>query len=86
MKIFLTLALLSSSLLAFSQTFDKQIDKMANTTEKQVIDWLNEMMGFPPTASGLLTSGASMANFTALTVARNANSDPAKGRIIDIHA
>ena len=39
MKNFLTLALLSSSLLAFSQTFDKQIDKMANATEKQVIDW-----------------------------------------------
>ena len=39
MKNFLTLVLLSSSLFAFSQTFDKQIDKMVNVSEKQVIDW-----------------------------------------------
>ena len=39
MKYFLTLVLLSSSLLAFSQTFDNQIDKMVNVTEKQVINW-----------------------------------------------
>ena len=31
------------------------------------------MLGMPEDASGLLTSGASMANFTALTVARNSN-------------
>lgn len=39
--------------------------------EKQVLDWSKEMFGFPSTASGLLTSGASMANLTALVVARN---------------
>jgi len=39
--------------------------------EKQVIGWIRDMMGFPESASGLLTSGGSMANFTALTVARN---------------
>jgi aromatic-L-amino-acid decarboxylase len=49
------------------------INHVAPRVEQQVIDWLNEMMGFPASASGILTSGASMANFTALTVARNAN-------------
>jgi len=43
----------------------------APLVEKQVIDWICRMMGFPAEAFGLLTSGASMANFTALTVARN---------------
>ena len=43
----------------------------APLVEKQVIGWIREMVGFPPESSGLLTSGASMANFTALTVARN---------------
>ncbi len=39
--------------------------------EKQVLDWSKEIFGFPDTASGVLTSGASMANITALVVARN---------------
>ncbi|HMP31578.1 MAG TPA: aminotransferase class V-fold PLP-dependent enzyme, partial [Saprospiraceae bacterium] len=39
--------------------------------DAQVVNWCKEMMGFPKEASGLLTSGGSMANFTALTVARN---------------
>jgi len=40
--------------------------------EKQVIDWCKEMLGFPPSASGLLTSGCSVANLIGLAVARNA--------------
>jgi len=43
----------------------------APLVEKQVIGWIREMIGFPEQATGLLTSGASMANFSALTVARN---------------
>jgi len=39
--------------------------------EKQVIDWVKEMLGFPASASGLLTSGCSAANLIGLTVARN---------------
>ncbi|MGB8190423.1 MAG: aminotransferase class V-fold PLP-dependent enzyme [Chitinophagaceae bacterium] len=39
--------------------------------EKQVLDWSKEMLGFSPDSSGLLTTGASMANLLALTVARN---------------
>ncbi|SPE23350.1 Aromatic-L-amino-acid decarboxylase [Burkholderiales bacterium] len=43
----------------------------ANLVEAQVINWLKEMLAFPATASGLLVSGASMANLVGLTVARN---------------
>jgi len=39
--------------------------------ESQVISWCKEMLGFPLSASGLLVSGGSMANFVGLTVARN---------------
>jgi glutamate/tyrosine decarboxylase-like PLP-dependent enzyme len=46
---------------------------VAPLVETQVIGWIRDMVGFPAGSSGLLTSGASMANFTALTVARNVN-------------
>src|SRR6185312_11535361 len=39
--------------------------------ERQVIEWSKEIFGFPPSSGGVLTSGASMANITALVVARN---------------
>lgn len=38
----------------------------------QVVDWFKELLGFPGSASGTLTSGGSVANLVALTVARNA--------------
>jgi aromatic-L-amino-acid decarboxylase len=46
-------------------------DHIANYVEVQVIDWLKEMLGFPASASGLLTSGCSAGNLIGLTVARN---------------
>jgi aromatic-L-amino-acid/L-tryptophan decarboxylase len=39
--------------------------------EHQVLDWSKDIFGFPRTASGILTSGASIANITALVVARH---------------
>lgn len=39
--------------------------------DRQVVDWLKAMMGFPAEASGTLTSGGSVANLIGLTVARN---------------
>lgn len=39
--------------------------------EEQVIDWIKDMVHFPKTSSGLLVSGGSMGNFTALAIARN---------------
>ena len=43
----------------------------ANYVEKQVLDWTKEMYGFPKSSSGILTTGASLANILALTTARN---------------
>ena len=40
--------------------------------EEQVLTWLKEMMGMPASASGLLTSGGTMANLLGLAVARDA--------------
>jgi len=45
---------------------------VAPLVEKQVIGWVRDMVGFPVNSSGLLTSGGSMANFTALAAARHA--------------
>jgi aromatic-L-amino-acid/L-tryptophan decarboxylase len=39
--------------------------------EEQVIYWIKEIIEFPKSASGLLVSGGSMANYAALAVARN---------------
>lgn len=39
--------------------------------DQQVINWCKQMMNFPASGTGILLSGASMANITALTVARN---------------
>jgi aromatic-L-amino-acid decarboxylase len=40
--------------------------------ERRVVAWLAEILGLPPAAEGILTSGGSMANFTALATARRA--------------
>jgi aromatic-L-amino-acid decarboxylase len=45
---------------------------VANHVEKQVLDWIKEMLQYPMSASGVLTSGCSAANIIGLTVARNA--------------
>ena len=39
--------------------------------EKQVLDWTKEIYGFPKSSSGILTTGASLANILAITTARN---------------
>jgi len=45
----------------------------ANTVEQKVIRWFAELFAFPETAGGLLVSGGSMANATALAAARDAH-------------
>ena len=45
---------------------------VANQVEGQVVDWCKQIVGLPLSASGLLVSGASMANFVGLAVARSA--------------
>ena len=39
--------------------------------DRQVVNWCKQLMNFHTEASGILVSGGSMANITALTVARN---------------
>jgi aromatic-L-amino-acid/L-tryptophan decarboxylase len=46
-------------------------DHAAARMDEQIVGWCKEMIGFPASASGTLTSGGSMANTTALIVARN---------------
>ncbi|MBJ6368526.1 pyridoxal phosphate-dependent decarboxylase family protein [Snuella sedimenti] len=44
----------------------------AHKVEEQVISWIKDIVKFPQSAGGLMVSGGSMANYTALAVARNA--------------
>lgn len=62
----------------------------AARVEAQLLDWMKSLMGFPADASGVVTSGGSVANLVALTVARDAGAgtgvydggiDPAAGRL-----
>jgi glutamate/tyrosine decarboxylase-like PLP-dependent enzyme len=39
--------------------------------DQQVVQWCKQLLNYPMEASGILLSGGSMANITALTVARN---------------
>lgn len=43
--------------------------------DRQVVNWCKALMNFPADSSGILVSGGSMANITALTVARNSFRD-----------
>jgi len=47
-------------------------DHAAIHVEDRVVRWLCELLGYPPEAEGILVSGGSMANFTALAAARRA--------------
>ncbi|HEY5410263.1 MAG TPA: pyridoxal-dependent decarboxylase [Caulobacteraceae bacterium] len=44
--------------------------------ERQVVSWMAELIGFPETSSGIFVTGASMANFVAVLVARTAALGP----------
>ena len=39
--------------------------------ERQIVQWMRELFGFPATASGLFVTGTSMANLIAILVARD---------------
>ena len=47
-------------------------DQSPALVERQVIRWMAELLGFPAESSGLLVSGATVANLVGLAVARNA--------------
>jgi len=48
---------------------------MATSIELLVIEWIKEILDYDSNAAGILLSGGSMANFTALAVARNSKAD-----------
>ncbi len=52
-------------------------DHAAVEVERRVIRWWCEIFGFPASASGVLTSGSSMANLIAILVARRSVAGPA---------
>jgi aromatic-L-amino-acid decarboxylase len=43
----------------------------ANAIEQRVISWFHELFSFPKGGGGIITSGGSMANLTALAIARD---------------
>ena len=47
-------------------------DQMPVEVERQVVQWMRELFGFPESASGLFVTGTSMANLIAILVARTA--------------
>jgi aromatic-L-amino-acid decarboxylase len=47
-------------------------DQSASLVERQVLDWLKELLGFPATAGGLLVGGGTMANLVGVVTARHA--------------
>jgi aromatic-L-amino-acid decarboxylase len=40
--------------------------------ERQIVEWMRQLFGFPKTASGLFVTGTSMANLIAVLIARDA--------------
>jgi aromatic-L-amino-acid/L-tryptophan decarboxylase len=48
---------------------------VATTLEILVIDWMKQILGYDPKAAGILVSGGSEANLTALAVARNSKTN-----------
>ncbi|WP_198962739.1 pyridoxal phosphate-dependent decarboxylase family protein [Mangrovitalea sediminis] len=47
-------------------------DQMPIEVERQVLQWVRELFGFPDSASGIFVTGTSMANLISLLVARTA--------------
>lgn len=47
-------------------------DQMPIEVERQVVQWVRELFGFPETASGLFVTGTSMANLISVLIARTA--------------
>ena len=47
-------------------------DQVPIEVERQITQWMQEIFGFPESATGLFVTGTSMANFIAVVVARDA--------------
>jgi glutamate/tyrosine decarboxylase-like PLP-dependent enzyme len=51
-------------------------DHMPIAVERQIVEWMRELFGFPEGASGIFVTGTSMANLMAVLVARNSVLEP----------
>jgi aromatic-L-amino-acid decarboxylase len=71
----LPLGILTEMLAAAMHSSVGAYECAATLVEAQVIGWLKQMLGWQPSASGILTSGCSVSNLIALTVARNAKAE-----------
>ncbi|MGB2635619.1 MAG: pyridoxal-dependent decarboxylase [Candidatus Acidiferrum sp.] len=56
-------------------------DQIPIEVERQITRWMQEIFGFPDTATGLFVTGTSMANFIAVVIAR----DVALGKKVRTH-
>src|SRR5450631_1519348 len=46
-------------------------DHIPIEVERQIVEWMRQVFGFPEGASGLFVTGSSIANFMAVLIARN---------------
>jgi glutamate/tyrosine decarboxylase-like PLP-dependent enzyme len=51
-------------------TYTWVVSPVGVTMELQALDWLKELLGLPMSMTGVMVTGATMANFTCLTAAR----------------
>jgi aromatic-L-amino-acid/L-tryptophan decarboxylase len=65
-------AMLADMLASGMNSWAGGFDHSATYVEQQVLAWLAELLGYPPTASGVLTSGCTAANIVGLALARKA--------------
>lgn len=68
-------AMLADMLASGMNAWAGGFDDASTLVEEQVLHWLTEMLGYPAGASGVLTSGCTMANVIGLAVARQALTD-----------
>ncbi len=52
-----------------------QISSMATEIERQTVQWIAEMIGYPTGSAGILTSGGNMANFVGFLAGRRAKAN-----------
>jgi glutamate/tyrosine decarboxylase-like PLP-dependent enzyme len=69
------LAALSDFIASMMNAHLAGFDQAPAQVEEQVIAWLAQLLGFPKSTRGLLTSGGTMAGILALAVARHAKAD-----------
>jgi glutamate/tyrosine decarboxylase-like PLP-dependent enzyme len=65
-------AMLADMLASGMNAWAGGFDQSATLVEQQVIAWLAEMLGYPSSASGVLTAGCTAANIVGVALARRA--------------